>query len=306
FSLLRLLDAIDADTWKQLFADSVAAVRELAVQVSPADNQRFPELMPALLAAADDASPRVRYLTALSLGDVSSPEAVTALAQIAARDGADKWTRAAVLSGVSTRTALFLETFSGLQAVDKAAFAAVMQDLGRLLGHGGTVAEAKAFFGRLVSGDKTEEWRISAMLGLAEGFNGRRNEIATSNKGLLYAMAGGNGTALDRFIHNMKEVATGAEAGPSLRKRAIALLGFTNYQQANETLRSLLDTHFPPDVQLEAVGAISRLQDPRGAELLTEKEKWSAFSPNVKPAVISALVSNKSFTNVLFSAIEKG
>src|SRR5690606_1335352 len=45
---------------------------------------------------------------------------------------------------------------------------------------------------------------------------------------------------------------------------------------------------------------------PRGAELLTEKEKWSAFSPNVKPAVISALVSNKSFTNVLFSAIEKG
>src|SRR5690606_24290839 len=90
------------------------------------------------------------------------------------------------------------------------------------------------------------------------------------------------------------------------RLRAIALLGFTNYQHSHDILHRLLDTQYPPDVQLAAVGAIAKLQDPRGAGLLTEKDKWSAYSPNVKPAVISALVSNTEFIPVLFSAIENG
>jgi len=296
FWLLRLFDGLDTETWKQLFADSVATVREQVVQLSASDSGHHPELIPVLLAAADDESPRVRYLAALALGEVTSPDAVTALARIAAKDGANKWTRAAVLSGVAARTSTFLETFGALRSIDTAAFAAVMQDLGRLLGHGGTVSETRAFFQRLVSTDRIEEWQVSAMLGLAEGLGGT-----------LYAIGGSAGTShLDRFIRGIKEVAVEAETGHRLRLRAIALLGFTNYKQSSDILRNLLDAQYPPDVQREVVGAISRLQDPRGAELLTEKDKWSAYSPNVKPAVISALVSNKKFLPVLFSAIEKG
>lgn len=296
FWLLRIFDGLDAGMWQQLFADSVAAVREQVVQLSAADNQRYPELMPALLAAANDESPRVRYLVALALGSVDARDAVTALARIAAMDGADKWTRAAVLSGITTRTSTFLETFSALPSVDTAAFAAVMQDLGRLLGNGGTVAESRAFFQRLVSGDRIEEWQVSAMLGLAEGLGGT-----------LYSMGGSVETAnLKRFIQRIKDIAVGRETTHRLRLRAIALLGFTDYEQAHGILRNLLDAQYPPDVQLAAVGAISKLQDSRGAGLLTEKEKWSAYSPNVKPAVISALVSNKEFIPVLFSAIENG
>lgn len=307
FWLLRLFDSLDVDTWKQLFADSVAAVREQVVQLSVSDIQRYPELTPELLAAADDESPRVRYLAALTLGEVDSHDAVTALARIAARDGADKWARAAVLSGIATRASFFLETFSALRSVDTAAFAAVMQDIGRLLGHGGTVAESRGFFRRLVSSDRIEEWQVSALLGLAEGLSGRKNEISFSDKGMLYSMGSSVGISdLDRFIQRIKGIAAGMETTHRLRLRAIALLGFTNYQQSHGVLWNLLDARYPPDVQLEAVGAISRLRDSRGAGLLTEKDKWSAYSPNVKPAVISALVSNKEFIPVLFSAIENG
>lgn len=307
FWLLRLFDSLDMDTWKQLFADSVSAVREQAVQLSVSDSQRYPELIPELLAAADDESPRVRYLAALTLGEIDAPDAVTALARIAARDGANKWTRAAVLSGIATRASNFLETFSALRSVDTAAFSAVMQDLGRLLGNGGTVAESRAFFRRLVSTDRIDEWQVSAMLGLAEGLSGRKNEIPFSDKGMLYSMGGAAEIShLDRFIRHIKKVAVGTETTHRQQLRAIALLGFTSYQQSHDVLSNLLDARYPPDAQLEAVGAISRLQDSRGAGLLTEKEKWSAYSPNVKPAVISALVSNKEFIPVLFSAIENG
>lgn len=296
FWLLRSLDGLDIDTWKQLFTDSVAAVREQVVQLSASDSERHRDLIPVLLAAADDASPRVRYLAALALGEVTSPDAVDALARIAAKDGANKWTRAAVLSGITTRTSIFLETFGALPSIDTAAFAAVMQDLGRLTGNGGTLSESRAFFRRLVSAGRIEEWQVSAMLGLAEGLGGT-----------LYSISGPTGTSdLDRFVHSIKEVAIGKETGHRLRLRAIALLGFTSYKQSYDILRNLLDAQYPPDVQLEVVGAISRLQDPLGAELLTEKEKWSAYSPNVKPAVISALVSNQKFLPVLFSAIESG
>lgn len=296
FWLLRLFGGLDMETWKRLFTDSVSAVREQVVQVSASDCRQHPELIPVLLEAAGDESPRVRYLAALALGEVTSPEAVAALARIAAKDGADKWTRAAVLSGIATRTPAFLETFSARQRVDTAAFAAVMQDLGRLLGHGGTVAESRVFFQRLVSNSRIEEWQVSAMLGLAEGLGGT-----------LYSIGGPAGRSdLDRFIRNIKGVAVGPETSHRLRLRAIALLGFTSYQQSYEVLQNLLGAQFPPDVQLEAVAAISRLQDPRGATLLTEKDKWPAYSPNVKPAVVSALVSNSSFVPALFSAIENG
>jgi len=307
FWLLRLFGDLDANTWKQLFADSVAAVREQVVQLSVADSQRYAELMPELLAAAEDQSPRVRYLAALTLGEVDTRDAVTALARIAARDGANKWARAAVLSGIATRASVFLETFSALRSVDTVAFAAVMQDIGRLLGYGGTVAESRVFFQRLVSTDRIEEWQVSAILGLAEGLSGRKDEIPFSDKGLLYSMGGSVGIpALNRFIQHIHGMAVGTETTHRLRLRAIALLGFTRYQQSHEALLHLLDARYPPDIQLEVVGAISRLQDSRGAGLLTEKDKWSAYSPNVKPAVISALVSNKAFISVLFSAIENG
>lgn len=296
FWLLRLFGELDADTWRQLFTDSVAAVREQAVQLSSSGEMSYPELIPALIAAADDESPRVRYLAALALGDVASPDAVAALANIAARDGANKWTRAAVLSGIGTRTSAFLETFRAHESVDASAFAAVMQDLGRLLGHGGTASESRAFLKQLVSTDQIEEWNVSAALGLAEGLGGT-----------LYSIGGPAGRSdVERFIHGIKTLVVAPETTHRSRLRAIALLGFTDYQQSHGILRSLLDAQYPPDVQLEAVSAISRLQDPRGAMLLTEKDKWSAYSPNVKPAVISALVSNRKFLPVLFSAIENG
>jgi len=180
----------------------------------------------------------------------------------------------------------------------------VMQDLGRLLGHGGTIAEASDFFHRLVTPDAVDEWKISALLGLSEALNGRKQELKPNNKGLLYAINSSSNESLDGFVGKLKEIALKDTA--EKQSRAISLLGYTSYEQSNDALRQLLDAHYSPQVQIQAINSIARLQDPKGAELLTDKAKWKAYSPKVKPTVISALISNTNFLPLLFKAIESG
>ena len=89
-----------------------------------------------MLALADDSDARVRLHVALALGGSDDARSVAALASIARRDGADRWVRAAVFSGVRGRTASFLDAFQASRATadSVAARAAVMQDIGRLYG----------------------------------------------------------------------------------------------------------------------------------------------------------------------------
>ncbi|MEC3878535.1 PVC-type heme-binding CxxCH protein [Parapedobacter sp. 10938] len=307
FWLLRIMDALDSETWEHLFKDKDAAVCEQAVQLTQAEAEAFPNLVPALIAAAQDESPRVRYLAALAMGDIDLPEMIVPLATIAAQDGADKWTRAAVLSGISGRTTEFLSVFGSLKVENKVAFAAVMQDLGQLLGHSGSLAEARSLFDRLVSSGKADEWRIAALYGLADGLSNRSKEIESAVNGVLAAI--GNNVPhriLASFVDQVKGLAVKDGTSEALRVRAISLLGFTTYSESKGILNTLLDAQYPPAVQLEAIRTLSRLNDPRGAMLLTDKKKWTAFSPKVKPAVISALTGGTTFIPVLFAAIENG
>ncbi len=301
--LAHNLGLLNVETLKQALASADAPIREQAVQILTTDI-KYDSAKATLLKLADDPSVRVRFYTAIALGNMNNNESVQALAKIAAKDGADKWSRAAVLSGLSGRTQEFISAFASKQSAEPKAYAAVMQDLGRLLGNGGTLAEASSFFNRLVTPEAVDEWKISAMLGLAEGIKGRKQELKPNSKGLLYAIGAGANTNLDGFIGKLKEVALQDTA--EKQSRAIALLGYSNYEQSNDALKQLLDAHYSPQVQIQAINALANLQDPKGAELLTEKSKWKAYSPKVKPSVIAALISNSSFLPVLFNSIEKG
>ena len=55
-------------------------------------------LLENVLALADDPDPRVRFQTALALGDSRDPLVEPALLRIARRDASNQWIRSAVLS----------------------------------------------------------------------------------------------------------------------------------------------------------------------------------------------------------------
>ena len=79
----------------------------------------------------------MRLRVALALGASDDPRTVAALAAIARRDGADRWVRAAVFSGLRDRGSAFLDALQSAATdvpMATATRAAVMQDLGRLFG----------------------------------------------------------------------------------------------------------------------------------------------------------------------------
>lgn len=308
--LLASWQALDAATLQAALADKEAPVREQAVLLAQPLSQKHPELVTSLIAAASDQAPRVRFNSALVLGSLEGKGVVTALARVAARDGADRWVRAAVLSGIGNRMPAFLQAFRAQQEAEPLAFAAVMQDLGRLFGNGAPLADGRVLFKEVIAAGKDEDWRMATALGLAEGISGRA-EMQAHTSNLLLGLLGSKATVAERkalktFIARAAGRARNEALPVQQRSTATALLGYTGFAQARPVLQQLLDARYPAALQLEAVAALARLGQVQGGTLLTEKRTWSGYTPRVRAAVVSALVSKPVFVEVLFSAIEKG
>ena len=306
--ILNSLNALDAATIRRALLDKVSGVREQAVLLAGNYSGKYPELTQLLTGFAKDEAIRVRFNTALVLGSLEGGGVVEAMAAVAARDGADQWVRAGVLSGIEKRIPQFLNAFRTQKNADPKAFSAVMQDLGRLLGNGGTVADSRIFFKDVLKAQSAMDWRISSLLGLAEGASGRAQDFGSSEKGLIYAIQANQADVqlLDNFIAATIKIAENSAAPVYERVRATALIGFTDFNRSQKTLQKLLDPRTPPELMLQTVASINRLNDPRGASLLSNAQAWKAYTPRVKSAVISALVSKPEFIKVLFSAIESG
>lgn len=309
--MLRSLESLDLATEKKALTDKEPGVREQAIFLAEAMCKEYPELVQSLVSAAADESMRVRFNSAIVLGSLEGPGVVHALAKVAAKDGADQWVRAAVLSGIEKRMPAFLTAFRKESKAEPMTFAAVMQDLGRLYGNGASVADSRVLLQDVLSSNGEYEWRVSTILGLAEGITGRINEFGTSPKGLLHAIQGtstssANFASLDSFIGKVINLADNQAENIRVRVLATSLLGFTNYERTHTALQKMLAPTTPPELLLAAVSALTRLNDPRGAILLTEKKAWSSYTPRIKSAVIAALVSKPAFINELFTSIEKG
>jgi putative membrane-bound dehydrogenase-like protein len=309
--LLNSLGSLDLTTLKKSLADKVSGVREQAVFLAGIQSEEHPELVPALVSASSDEAIRVRYNSALVLGSIEGKQVVEALAKVAAMDGADKWFRAAVLSGIENRMPEFLSAFRAQQQAEPIAFASVMKDLGRLFGSGASTEACRVLLQEVLSSNGDLEWRISTILGLAEGVSGRSKEFGVSPKGLLYAIQGNTGPAaevktLDNFVGRVLEIAGNPAEKTRQRISAIALLAYTDFENSQTALQKFMIPNTAPELSLEAITAFARLDNPRGAAILLEKKAWSAYTPRIKSAVVAAVVSKPSFINELFLAIEGG
>ncbi|MGH2623807.1 MAG: HEAT repeat domain-containing protein, partial [Sphingobacterium sp.] len=279
-------------------------IREQAVQIISNNLQQYSQANNYLIKLADDPSPRVRFYTAIALGNMNDSSNIKALAKIAAIDGDDKWTRAAVLSGISGRTQEFITNFRAIPTSNIKATAAVMQNLGGVLGNSGSIAACRSFFKSLLTPDSLASWKVSALLGLTESLYNRKQELDPSEKGFLYAINGRHDISkLDQMIEKLKEHARQQTNEQQLT--AIGLLGFSSFNQSGNLLSELLNARNPTEIQIRAINSLTKLQDSRGAELLTEKNRWKAYSPKVKTAAIESLVSNSEFLPTLFQAIQE-
>jgi putative membrane-bound dehydrogenase-like protein len=277
-------------------ADPEPGVREFAARLAEPRAGSGPAVRAALLALADDPEPMVRFQAAFSIGAVSDPRALDALAAIAVRDSADRWTRAAVLSSIAGRTLPLIDRLS-----KKAGFFetppghAWLDELAVLVGAENQPAAVQALLARFVVADADPGLVRTVVLGLGRG-------LQRSGGSLRAALQGPGGAQLAPLFARAVETAH-SESSEATRVNAIRLLGLGPVESALEVLPDLLDTRQPGAVQLAALQTLAGLPGPRVGALVIGH--WKGLSPTVRREAEELLFSRPDRQAALLDAIEE-
>jgi putative membrane-bound dehydrogenase-like protein len=267
------------------------------------------EMLSRLLAMVDDTDDRVRLRVALALGEADDSSVVTGLAALARRDGAQTWLRAAILSSVKGRSNEFLRAFTNSPSPPDVK-AAVMQDLGQIFGAGQSPERCLDLIVQLGEPGADSGWQPAAIAGVAQGLKARG--LGKDRSPLMTLLSGDSEQArlarqrVDAIVSRTSAIALDDNAPLNQRVAGIALLGHTDYITAGRTLQSLIAPRQSSEIQVAAVRALLQLRDRAGTTSLLERARWQAFTPQVREAVISILLSDDAQTTILLDVIEQG
>lgn len=316
---LRLLEALDElreVDLRRAITHRSAGVREQALQMIEPRLARESAFVPFVVACADDRDPRVRFQAAITLGAVTSNmrDLVSVpLARIAARDGSDRWLRAAVFSSLSgIETAFLTELGKTPRDEGRPLPTDLLTELGRLLGSSVAKEEWPNLVRKVLQdrpGYRSEE-QAALMTGLAESARGRvgpagGGDVLTATLGTTGEIEGLR-ASLKGLLTAMAELARDDSASIPRRTAAIGLLGFASYEDVGAELLGLIDGHAPREIQVAAVRALGAHRDERVATVLLASERFNAYSPSIREEVLSALLSQGQHVPGLLNAIEDG
>jgi putative membrane-bound dehydrogenase-like protein len=327
---LRLLEAYDAltdDLVRPSLRHPAAPVREHALQLVEPRLVREPAWLRDVLPLADDPDARVRFQAAITLGaapvGVESPPAkagggqtsdtvTAALARIAARDGSDRWSRAAVFSSLAGREMDFLIVLRDRRRGEDVLPPELLSELGRMLG----ASRPRAAWEGIVSVIMSDQpgfpplERASLLTGLAAV---SRSRLAARGSGdvlsALTEQADGRGdrmASIRQLVSAMKRMAEDRAEPVERRRTAIGLLAFASFDQVGELLLRLVDPHEPSGLQDLAVRALATLRDPRVAEWLLADGRFASYPPSLRDEVLSALFAQSYHLPGVLTALEDG
>jgi putative membrane-bound dehydrogenase-like protein len=302
----------DADL-KLALRDPTAEVRAQAIALAAARLDHSPDLREIVLDLAGHHDSRVRFRTALALGDTSDPRAVAALARIAHRDGANKWIRTAVLSSCAiTADRLFVELNanranrspapSGNMATDAQQ---LIEPLAAIVGARNRPDEVNRVLDALAAGktDDSAGFRLGVrerqILALARGAQrsgGRLPvEAGLSRPGLLLVA---------RLVQHAAARARDPRAAEPALLDAIEVLGTLDPDGSRPILLNQLSPQRPQVVQVAAVRAIAEGRAAGVPDALLPQLR--AFGPAVRSAAIQVLLSRADWTKSLLRTITSG
>ncbi|MCP4195153.1 MAG: c-type cytochrome [Planctomycetaceae bacterium] len=307
---LKGLKGLSCEDLKLALADTSPQVREHAVRLSELQLQQKPELLPLILAMVSDDNRRVRFQAALTLGEVQSDQATTALIAIAKQDVADPWSRTAVLSSLSESSVPIL--LSLLEDTDFVAGKAGRQMIGQLA------------FGVGARGDWEDLNEVlTALANHRAGIQGAKK--AAMQTLVEFEIVSNLGVGLRRTRYDLDQVAIDTTAGGQLvqamllaarrsvlssdhqisnRLQAVEMVGLGDFQAAQKTLLSLLDARQPAELQRAAVRTLTRFSEPDVAKRLLEK--YALLTPELQAEVVTRLLTREDWRLAVFDAIESG
>jgi putative membrane-bound dehydrogenase-like protein len=303
---LHGLNALTDEDIEHALKDPEAGVREQALRLSDERLAASAKLRAAVVALTDDASPRVRFQLAFTLGASDSPETVRALAHVARQDTGDRWTQTAVLSSTRGSGIGLLEILVKDKSFLEGITATRLQLLNRLAELVGAKA-GDADLGRALRllGGTTKDaapWQVALLDGLGRGLQNSARSLARlweqPPPALKEAIAGAR-----PLFEQAAAVSRDAKRSPAERIAAVRLLSRGPYAPAASAAPELLSPQTPPEVQLAMVRALSPHTRPEVADLLLAA--WGGYSPAVRREVVEALFARADRLPRLLAAIEE-
>ncbi len=293
---LDALGVVTADDLTPALADAEPRVRERAARlyepIAAADSVR----VGPLARLADDPDAMVRFQAALSLGSVAGEEALAALAAIAARDGADRWTRTAIFTGLAGRVDRFATALARRGVIATAAGPGWLGELAELLGAENRAEATARFLHEFVAADTDPGVVRSILLGLGRGTRRSGGSLAK----LLDSPAGS--TLAPQFAR-AAEVAA-ADGAESPRVEAIALVGLGSSDRALALLPPLLEARQPAGVQLAALRALAEQPGPAVGPLIVQA--WKSLTPALRREAAEALLARPDRVGALLDGVASG
>jgi putative membrane-bound dehydrogenase-like protein len=303
---LHGLKALTDEDIEHALKDPEAGVCEQALRLSDERLATSAKLRAAVVALTDDASPRVRFQLAFTLGASDSPETVRALAHVARQDAGDRWTQTAVLSSTRGSGVGLLEILVKDRSFREGVTATRLQLLNRLAELIGAKAD-DADLGRALRllGGATKDaapWQLALLDGLGKGLQNSARSLARlweePPPALKEAVAGAR-----PLFEQAAAVSRDVKRSPAERITAVRLLSRGPYAPAASAAPDLLSPQTPPEVQLAMVRALSPHTRPEVADLLLAA--WSGYSPAVRREVVEALFARADRLPRLLAAIEE-
>ncbi len=291
------LDGLDEPSALVGLTDARSDVRDSVVEAVRPLLRVSSKVATTVLGLADDSEPRVRFRVALLLGDWDDRRAGEALARLARRDGGDPWMRAAILTSsvphvatllaklgdgnADTLPAAMVERLMSLAGSmpDRHLLDSLVRTIGQPLGNGGSYAP----------------WQLAALSGLIEARERARKTTALEM-----------GDSFAPVWAAVRKLVQDDSADQPSRLEAVRLLGHSAAQNGGDRdlLIGLLRPQSPIDLQQAAVIAVAGTTDSKVPDLLVHD--WKKHSPQVRGAILDALLSRPAWASSLLSSLEDG
>ncbi|MEZ0255089.1 MAG: PVC-type heme-binding CxxCH protein [Chthoniobacter sp.] len=247
-----------------------------------------------LLASAESTNARLRFRAALGLGSSQDPRALAALTHVALAGADDKWTRAAVLSGVGGREREFAAELFKQIKTEKPGVVDLLGDLGVTFGRAALADKRDALAGDAISLDEgmPAPLRVAFLAGVVDGANARIDDKAPAS--------------ISAAVADSAMITQQHDATPESRTRAIGLLKHADWKVAGPALMSVAMSKEPLELRTVAIRAAASFNETDVTNDLLAAKHWAVTPPTEREMTLAALLALPAHVPRVLDAIESG
>ncbi len=249
-----------------------------------------------LLRGAESKDSRTRFRAALGLGESHDARALAALAKIAVLGADDRWTRAAVLSGIADREKEFVLVFLATAKAIGSGEQEVLRTAGRAFKERQSLAPVLTASFPTPRGN--DDWcgpATAALLLAHSEASGKRLSVETKDIGW------------EPHLRCAEQNALNTKYSADVRILYVSLLGrFEDFSKPPQALFELAAKEPNAELRNAAVRALATFDNADASAVLLAPKRLAALTPLDRDVTVSALIARPAHAPRVLDAVESG